>query len=73
MAALGRFSGVLLRSALTQSRRQLSAAVAGHGEQTGNSSASSFNPPGGRLFVRFDWTRKCFYCNSDLAAPALAG
>ncbi|KAM3610171.1 uncharacterized protein V6R79_000042 [Siganus canaliculatus] len=34
MAALGRFSQALLRSSLTQSRRQLSAAAAGHGEQT---------------------------------------
>ncbi|XP_026198312.1 cytochrome c oxidase subunit 6A, mitochondrial [Anabas testudineus] len=33
MAALGRFSQVLLRSALTQTRRQLSAAAGrGHGE-----------------------------------------
>ncbi|XP_054467371.1 cytochrome c oxidase subunit 6A, mitochondrial [Anoplopoma fimbria] len=35
MAALGRVSQVLLRSYLTQTRRQLSAAVAGgHGEQS---------------------------------------
>nr|XP_004558575.2 cytochrome c oxidase subunit 6A, mitochondrial [Maylandia zebra] len=34
MAAFGRFSQVLLRSSLTQTRRQLSAA-AGHGEQSG--------------------------------------
>ncbi|XP_063346438.1 cytochrome c oxidase subunit 6A, mitochondrial [Pelmatolapia mariae] len=35
MAAFGRFSQVLLRSSLTQTRRQLSAAAAGHGEQSG--------------------------------------
>ncbi|XP_040051398.1 cytochrome c oxidase subunit 6A1, mitochondrial [Gasterosteus aculeatus] len=36
MAALGRFSQMLLRSSLTQTRRQLSAAAAGaHGEQSG--------------------------------------
>ncbi|XP_047447236.1 cytochrome c oxidase subunit 6A, mitochondrial [Mugil cephalus] len=35
MAALGRFSQVLLRSSLAQTRRQLSAdAAAGHGEQS---------------------------------------
>ncbi|XP_060893537.1 cytochrome c oxidase subunit 6A, mitochondrial [Labrus mixtus] len=35
MAALGRLSQALLRSSLTQSKRQLSAAAAhGHGEQT---------------------------------------
>ncbi|XP_053181945.1 cytochrome c oxidase subunit 6A, mitochondrial [Scomber japonicus] len=34
MAALGRFSQLLLRSSLTQTRRQLSAAAAhGHGDQ----------------------------------------
>ncbi|XP_031156679.1 cytochrome c oxidase subunit 6A, mitochondrial [Sander lucioperca] len=33
MAALGRFSQMLLRSSLTQTRRQLSAAAAGHGDQ----------------------------------------
>ncbi|XP_008274888.1 cytochrome c oxidase subunit 6A1, mitochondrial [Stegastes partitus] len=33
MAALGRISQTLLRSSLTQTRRQMSAAAAGHGEQ----------------------------------------
>ncbi|CAJ1068126.1 cytochrome c oxidase subunit 6A%2C mitochondrial [Xyrichtys novacula] len=33
MAALGRLTQALLRSSLTQNRRQLSAAAAGHGEQ----------------------------------------
>ncbi|XP_026177530.1 cytochrome c oxidase subunit 6A1, mitochondrial [Mastacembelus armatus] len=34
MAAVGRLSPLLLRSVLTQVRRQLSAAAAGHGEQS---------------------------------------
>lgn len=38
MAAYGRFSQMLWRSCVTQTRRQLSAAAAagGHGEQSGN-------------------------------------
>lgn len=35
MAAVGKLSRVLLRSALTQSRRQFSAAAAEHGEHSG--------------------------------------
>lgn len=35
MAAVGQLSRVLLRSALTQSRRQFSAAAAEHGEHSG--------------------------------------
>lgn len=78
MAALGRLSRVLLRSALTQSRRQLSAAVAGHGEQAGNSSALCFNPPGWRTFcsVYLDsnvfllWQWPCCTSASRLALAA---
>lgn len=40
MAALGRLSQALLRSSLTQSRRQLSASAHDHGEQSGNRIAS---------------------------------
>lgn len=40
MAALGRLSGAVLRSALTQSRRQLSASAAEHGEDSGKRGAS---------------------------------
>ena len=40
MAALGRLSQALLRSSLTQSRRQLSASAHKHGEQSGNRIAS---------------------------------
>lgn len=78
MAALGRLSRVLLRSALTQSRRQLSAAVAGHGEQAGNSSALCFNPPGWRSFcsvcldsnVFLLWQWPCCTSASRLALAA---
>ncbi|RVE68603.1 hypothetical protein OJAV_G00093160 [Oryzias javanicus] len=34
MATLGRFANVLLRSSLTQTRRQLSAAAEGHGDHS---------------------------------------
>lgn len=71
MAALGQLSRVLLRSALTQSRRQFSAAAGEHGEHSGTRGASF--EPAARFNFDFFQCQKCLiYSYCDLAALSLA-
>lgn len=71
MAALGQLSRVLLRSALTQSRRQFSAAAAEHGEHSGTRGVSF--EPAARFYFDFFQCQKCLiYSYCDLATLSLA-